>query len=317
MRWRAEMFAPVGIGVSDASEFLAEHLGHDVGPVEVVGEGAWSRCFGFRDDGRELVIRFGSYLDDFQKDRRAASFTAPALPIPTVTDIGTALGGYFAISTRGYGEPLESLSASEWVATLPALFAALDALRRVDVSATTGYGGWDASGHARGASWRDFLLSVEADNPNRRTYGWRQRLADSPVGDTPFSAGMARISELADACPNDRFIVHADLINRNVLIESGRISAVLDWGCSFYGDFLYDVAWLEFWSPWHPSIAATDIRTEARRHYASIGLDVEDLDARLRCYLIHIGLDHQAYCAFTGQLDDLVAVTERTLAYVE
>ena len=102
-----------------------------------------------------------------------------------------------------------------------------------------------------------------------------------------------------------------------MLVDSGRITAVFDWGCSFYGDFLYDLAWLEFWAPWHPSLAATDIRGEARRHYSAIGLDVPDFDARLRCCLIHIGLDHQAYCAHTGELDELQAVTERTLAYVE
>ena len=44
---------------------------------------------------------------------------------------------------------------------------------------------------------------------------------------------------------------------------------------------------------------------------------MDDLDARLRCYLIHIGLDHQAYTAFTGRRDDLVTITERTLSFVE
>jgi Predicted aminoglycoside phosphotransferase len=311
------VFAPDGIGTEAARDFLAEHLGRDVGNVELVGEGAWSRCFGYRDAGRELVIRFGNHVDDFEKDRRAGAFASAALPVPEVTEIGRAFGGYFAISARAYGEPLELLGASEWNATLPSLFAALDALRAIDVSDTTGFGGWNARGAARCTTWRDFLLSVEADTPARRTYGWRQRLADSPVGDSAFAVGMAKIAELADACPDERYVVHADLINRNVLVESSRITAVFDWGCSFYGDFLYDVAWLEFWAPWHPSIAATGVRGEVRRHYATIGLDVADLDARLRCYLIHIGLDHQAYCAFTGQLDELATITERTLAYVE
>jgi hygromycin-B 4-O-kinase len=310
------VFAP-GTNECDAREFLTAHLGRAVGAVELVGEGSWSRCFGFRDEGRERVIRFGNFFDDFEKDRRAAAFASPALPVPEVWELGEALGGYFAISTRAYGEPLETLGAREWEAVLPSLFALLDALRTIDVAHTSGYGGWDAQGIARCATWRDFLLSVEADTPERRTYGWRQRLAESPVGDTPFAAGMRRLFELADACPADRFIVHADLINRNVLVDSGRITAVFDWGCSFYGDFLYDLAWLEFWAPWHPSLAATDIRGEARRHYSAIGLDVPDFDARLRCCLIHIGLDHQAYCAHTGELDELQAVTERTLAYVE
>jgi len=310
------VFAP-GISSGDAREFLTAHLGRDVDDVDLVGEGAWSRCFGFVDDGLERVIRFGNFLDDFEKDRRAASFAAPALPVPEISEIGEALGGYFAISTRAYGEPLETLDQREWNAVLPHVFAALDVLREIDTSDTSGYGGWDWRGEAQCASWRDFLLSVEADTPERRTYGWRQRLAESPVGDDPFATGMRRLFELADAFPVERSVVHADLINRNVLVDAGRITAVFDWGCSFYGDFLYDVAWLEFWAPWHPALAATDIRAEARRHYTAIGLDVPDFDARLRCCLIHIGLDHQAYCAYTGQRDELQAVTERTLTYVE
>jgi hygromycin-B 4-O-kinase len=311
------VFASSEIGAREATDFLREHLGRDIDAVELVGEGAWSRCFGFRDGERDLVIRFGSYLDDFEKDRRAAAFTSATLPVPQVSEIGRALGGYFAISSRAYGDPLESLGAPAWNATLPSLFSALDAIRTVDISGTSGYGGWDAHGNARGASWREFLLSVEADDRSRRTYGWRRLLAESEVGDAPFRAGMVRMAEFADACPDARFVVHADLINRNVLVDSNRITAVFDWGCSFYGDFLYDVAWIEFWTPWHPAIAATDIRAEARSHYAAIGLDVADLDARLRCCLIHIGLDHQAYCAFTGRTEDLARVTERTLAYVE
>jgi hygromycin-B 4-O-kinase len=310
------MFKPPDVGVREASAFLAEHFGRDVGPVELVGEGAWSRCFGFRIDDRDLVIRFGNHRDDFEKDERAASFATPALPVPEVFEVGAALGGYFAVSSRAYGVPLETISAADWETTLPALFAALDAIRSIDVSPSTEFGGWDGRGRARLATWRDFLLSVEADT-DRRTYGWRQRLAESPVGDSAFAIGMARLFELADACPSERSVVHADLINRNVLVESGRINAVFDWGCSFYGDFLYDVAWIEFWAPWHAAFAASGFRDAARRHYASIGLDVVDFDDRLRCCLIHIGLDHQAYAAFTGRLADLELVTERTLHYVE
>ena len=108
------MFAPAGIGVREAQAFLAEHLGHPVDHVELVGEGAWSRCFGFTDGARNLVIRFGRYVDDFEKDARAASFSTPALPVPHVSEVGAAFDGFFAISTRAYGRPLESLDADEW-----------------------------------------------------------------------------------------------------------------------------------------------------------------------------------------------------------
>lgn len=296
----------------EARTFITEHLGRDVGPVEAVGEGAWSTCFGFTDGDRELVIRFGRHVDDFEKDRRASTFGSAKLPVPEVTETGEALGGYFAISTRAHGQPLESIAA--WNPVLPSLFAALDAMRAVEVPGT-GFGGWDGDGVARCATWRDFLLAVDVDTPERRTHGWRRKLVDSPVGDEPFRAGLGRLADLALTV--ERHIVHGDLINRNVLVHDARITAVFDWGCSFYGDLLYDIAWLEFWSPWHPALAAIDIRARALTHYASIGLDVTDFDERLRACLIHIGLDHQAYCAFTGDVGNLIRITEQTTSYLD
>ena len=41
-----------------------------------------------------------------------------------------------------------------------------------------------------------------------------------------------------------------------------------------------------------------DLAGEARRHYASVGLDMPDFDERLRCYLLHIGLGGIAYAAW-------------------
>jgi hygromycin-B 4-O-kinase len=297
---------------SDAARrFLEDHLGRDVGPVEWVGEGAWSRCFGFQDGARDLVIRFGRHVDDFENDRCAAGFRNARLPVPEVLEIGRAFGAWFAISTRGHGEPLEELPADAWREVLPSCLALLDAVREVDLSATTGWGGWDASGSAPFASWRDFLLAVDVDTPERRTHGWRARLAASPVGDAGFLAGHGRLSELTRELPVARHLVHADLINRNVLVAGGRVTAVFDWGCSFYGDFLYDVAWLEFWAPWHPGLAAVGIREAARRHYEAIGLDVPDFERRMLACAIHIGLDHLAYNAFTGDDRALAAVTDR------
>jgi hygromycin-B 4-O-kinase len=100
----------------------------------------------------------------------------------------------------------------------------------------------------------------------------------------------------------------------NVLVADDRISAIIDWGNAMYGDFLFDLAWFIFWQPWYPAWQAIDFVEEARRHYASIGLEVPDFEARLRCYQIYIGLDGQTYQAFTRRWSDLEATAQRTLA---
>ena len=114
---------------------------------------------------------------------------------------------------------------------LPALFAALDAARRADLSTSTGYGAWGADGTAPHASWRTALLDAANDPPTERTHGWRERLATSPTGAEPFEEALGQLHALVDYCPEDRHLIHSDLLNYNVLVADDRIAAVIDWGC--------------------------------------------------------------------------------------
>lgn len=307
------MASAPSIDADAARQVLQQHLRRCVGDVEFVGAGEWSRCFGFTVDGRGLVARFGPHVDDFEKDRRAGLLAGPALPVPEVLFVGDAPGGHVAISTRGYGEPLETLPRSGWEAVLPSLFATLDAARSIDLSSNSGSGPWGADGVGSHPTWRDCLLAVGDDPPEGRTPGWRRRLGDSFVGDRTFRAGLARLEELVEACPDERHLVHADLLHGNVLVRGGRIDAVFDWGCSLYGDHLYDLAGLHFWSAWYPYLAAVDVRGAAVDHFESIGLDVTDLEARLLACELHIGLGGLAYSAYSGH-DSLGWIDDRLAA---
>jgi len=199
-------------------------------------------------------------------------------------------------------------------ALLPSLLSALDAMRLADVSTSAGYGIWGADGNAPHATWRDALLDVTNDRPTERIHGWRKRLASSPTGAGPFEEGFRRFEALVDHVPEERHLIHSDLLHFNVLVAGERIAAVIDWGCSMYGDFLYDVAWLSFWAPWYRAWNNIDFVAEAARHYVSIGLEAPRFQERLRCYELHIGLSGQAYCAFSGHWEDLEWTARRTVA---
>jgi hygromycin-B 4-O-kinase len=117
-----------------------------------------------------------------------------------------------------------------------------------------------------------------------------------------------------DGVPEERYLIHSDLLHFNVLVSGDRIAAVLDWGDAKYGDFLYDLAWFSFWSAWYRAWDGIDFVREAKRHFESIGLVVPHLAERVRCYELHIGLSGQAYCAFAGHWDDLKWTAQRTAA---
>jgi hygromycin-B 4-O-kinase len=301
------------VNAADAEAFLVAHFGPDVSHVSPIGHGEWSRAFAFRRGGSQYIVRFSALDEDFRKDRIASRYSSRDLPIPAVIEIGQTCGGYFAISERASGGYLDDLEGGEMRRTLPALFAALDAAQSVDVSSSTGYGGWGADGNAPHHSWRVALLAIADDRPGERTYGWRERLSASPTGSGPFDQALARLDGLLLDTPQARHLIHSDLLNFNVLVADGRISAVIDWGCAMYGDFLYDLAWFEFWSPWYPAWRGIDFRAEAARHFAEIGLAVPQLDERLTGCQIHIGLAAQAYNAYKERWDALEETAHRTL----
>lgn len=299
-----------GVQIEQARAFLFDRFQIEPPQVTLLGEGAWSRCFGFWQGEEELAIRFGNHIDDFRKDQVAQRYATSNLPVPQVHEIGEAFGGYYAISSRVHGIPLEQVSPEAWYRLVPAVVTALETMRTTDLAGTTGFGGWGIDRNAPDTSWSARLLTVDTDVPTMRSHGWRAKLATSPEGDAAFTWGYELLKEVArDDIP--RSLLHCDLINRNVLVGEDRLSGVFDWGCSIYGDHLYELAWFEFWEPWLPQIDAGYLRAALEQHWQNIGYVPDNKEERLVACYLHIGLDHLAYNAHLGDWPTLLATAER------
>jgi len=310
-----------GLAIDDkqAQRFLREHFHPEADAVEVIGAGAWSRAFGFRAGDKELVARFGLYLDDFVKDRRAYTYHTPGLPVPQMRAVGPAFDGYYAISTRCYGHFLDHLDAEGWLAVIPSVVDALEAMRLADLTGTSGYGNWDENGHAPHAQWSSHLLRIADDGPDRRNHGWRALLAENaPEDDAIFDWGYALLERLVPVIDAHapRSLYHADLMNRNVLVAGNAITGVFDWGCSCHGDHLYDLAWFEFWAPWYPRLEIARLRLALEARWREVGYRPAHLTERLQACYLHIGLDHLGYNAWIGDWPTLSATARQMQALV-
>ena len=295
-----------------AVEFLRARFG-SAAHINVMRPGEWSAAYGVRTSEADLVARFSVYDEDFEKDAYAARYCSPTLPIPTIIEWGPALGGFYALAERMTGEHIDGLDETRMRRVLPSLFAALDAMRAIDLSAASGFGGWRADGRTTHGTWREKLLAIVTEPGTRGAPSSREMLQASPAAVGPFDEGLARFRELVDQCPEERHLIHDDLINFNVLVEGDHISAVLDWGSSNYGDFLYDLAKLVFYRTWYPAWRTIDFAAEARAHYDSIGLEVPHFTERLMCYCLRIGLADMAYSAFRRRWDEVDWKARRTL----
>ena len=276
-----------------ADAFLRRRFGARAGGTTLLANGFWSTAYAFELDGREMVVRFGRGRRNYERDRLAGTFSGPSLPVPAIVEIGGTPGGrHYAISPRHHGRFLEDVDPVESPWLGDALWRLFDAMRAVEPPAA----GRDRAGRAGtlASSWRAWLTAPwPACGP--RAERWRERLAGSEDLADVVAGARRAVAAIAGsgACPEVRHVFHGDLLNHNVLVdeEAQTVSAVLDWGAMGYGDFLFDVAWLEFYAPWYPTIAALDLPSSAARHFSSLGMDVPGLAARLHCYEIKVGLD--------------------------
>lgn len=301
-----------GITIDQATTFLRDDLGLDPRTIEVLRPGAWSAAFGFHAGDGEFVLRIANQADDFARDAYAHRFATPDLPIPKVTHRGACGEAFYAISERMPGGFLDDLDGNGLRKAVPSLVAMLSALRTADVSASTGFGTWDEAGNGIYASWPAFLVETLEDTPDYRGGSWRAKLEGSPSGAASFDRDSAVFRDLAAQMPDIRHVIHSDLINFNAFVHDHRISGVFDWGCAIYGDFVYELAWFEFWKPWYPQWTGISVADAARVHFAAAGADLAGFDERLLCYQIHIGLTHQIYNASIGGWKDLADTARLT-----
>jgi len=298
---------PIALDAAGARDLLRAR-GHDPHDFVPLTGGEWSTAFAFGENGRELVVRFHERRDDLEKDRFAQRWVTPALRTPRMLEIGDLPEGAYGISERVIGTPLDAQDEASMRRVLPSLLAALDAMRDADLAGTHAYGLWHGDGAANHLSWRDNLVREEPPGERRKQ---REFLARSRAGTAEFDAGLRRMRELLPFCPEERHLVHNDLLNFNVFVDAQGV-IMLDWGASIFGDFLYDVALLTFWWPAYARWPGVDIRAEIERHYEEIDLVVPSFAERLRCYELDIGISHIHYQAWRERWDDCAWTARRT-----
>jgi hygromycin-B 4-O-kinase len=298
--------------------FLEKWYGSPVTGVGLLGAGAWSRAYRFEGAGSAHVIRWSQFADNFERDAYAVRYANDDLPIPPITALGEAHGSYYAISPYVEGAFLEALAPDDLNATIPALVRLLRSLRRVDLSDTRGYGFWNGQGIAPYPSGRALALSDKNDSPGSLVTGWRAKLAASPMGNEVYDTLRTTLVELILRVPDVRGLVHSDLLNHNVLATPGRITALLDWGSSFYGDPLYDIAWFVFYEPWYPHFGAISLAEQLLDDYrADPAADQRQIDDRLLSCLLDIGLNSIAYLAFIEDWPGSEEIARYTLSLLE
>lgn len=294
----------------NAQNFLHTRFNFEVTNLTPISQGEWSQAYFFKAGENFKVIRFSQLDEDFKKDQFAFNFASDRLPIPKVEEIGQAFGGYYAITPKIEGKMIDDLDSAEMTQALPSLFDLFDSLRVADISRTSGYGGWDTQGVGRENSWRRFLENIAHDDSTSR-FDWRPKLESRPDTLSLFNSVYQEMLKLTEFCPDERHLIHNDLLHFNLLVNNNKVVGVIDWGCSLYGDFLYDLALFDFWQFYFPQMKGIDFKGDAKKYFGEKGVTLTDFEKRLKCYQCHLALDSMKYNVFKDNDKNLQLTTSR------
>lgn len=279
---------------------LQKRFGH-IFEFHQLTEGLSSQAFGFRQDKGVFVIRINRRIEGFQRDAYVSrEFRRSTLPIPEVIDIQHLDDSHvYCISRRAPGVRLQDLNETAMQGITNLVVELMKDIATSNLEGTTGFGPFNAYGEGSYRSWNHFLVSVA----DPRKYDWN-RVKESVNMDVVRKA-IERIQSLAGFCPEERKLIHGDFGSYNVLSDGRRITAVIDWDLSMFGDSLYEYANLSFWNEdkMKPVIAVLARQCEEPGY-----------QERLQCYQLRIALQELYQSAIGLNPVDVDWLTTRSMS---
>ncbi len=275
---------------------LQHQFKEPISDLQTIEGGQVARTFAFRAGAQEYILRFNdaSHMPiSFAKEAMLSQRILPSqIPFPPVLQVGKWRGFHFAISQRLPGKTLMELPIQEVEQLLPQVIAILDAIHHIDVSQSKNYGTFDELGIGLYPDWRSSLVQVREEEEDWNYYGkWHALFERTFLERKLFDDLFERMVALLDYCPAERYFLHGSYSLNNILAHEGKITGVVDWLSAQYGDFVYDIAGLDFWIP------ELNMRERCLQYYQERQISIPFYEERVLCYEYHSMLDAMRFFA--------------------
>jgi hygromycin-B 4-O-kinase len=273
---------------------IGRHFAVPVEHLELLEGGQVARTWAFSVDANSYILRINRQLGaNVGKEMSLAQLlSGTGIPVPEVLFHGRAGSLHYSITRRMPGTPASDLAGEAADGLAPSLLDMLAAIHSVDTSGTAGFGPAGNDSNGLFPSWAAWLVSVRDEEPEWDFFGAWHELFDTTFLERPvFDAASSRMEDLLPSCPEDRTLIHGNFGFGNVLVQDGRLTAMLDWQEAGYGDALYDIAWLDFWDP------EAKWPDRAMAHSRGYWMNAADRSDRIECYQLRIGLNAMRFFA--------------------
>lgn len=304
--------------VQDARVFalLNEHFLLPVTDLVPVEGGSIARTFAFHTGSQDYIIRFNldkMLTSNFPKEAYLwQKLASTQIPMPPVLWVGRLDDLHFEISRRMPGKTLLQHRPEELKQLFPQIMETLNNIHHVDVSDTQGYGVFDDQGKGMDSGWHKFLKKVAQEEVEQDYFGkWHHMFEDTFLERDRFEHIYQHMLHLLNFCPEERYLVHGSISLNNMLASNGKLTAVLDWIDARYGDFVYDIAILDYWSP------GLRVRERFLEYYQKRQFTVPRYEERILCYQCYTTLGAMRFFAKSDQEESYQWACETILQKIQ
>jgi hygromycin-B 4-O-kinase len=277
-------------------QMIRQWNGQAVDEILAVDEGQISQAFKFRQGQAWFIIRlsYGSWA--YWRDRYAFETLAgpTGLPIPRVYGIGQHQGITFAISEGLPGTTLARLPAETVHALMGSILNQLQGLQKAHPPDPGRFGTFGPDRAPVALDWRTGLELFFSQPMSGYWQGWHSLFNHDWFQAKTFWPMHKRMLELAAYAPPTAYVVHGDFHCGNMLGEGQAITGLIDWAQMLFGDWVYDVATFQLWSP------QFDLARMVLERGRDRGFDLSHFQERFWCSCYAVGLDALRFDAKIG-----------------
>lgn len=237
------------VTIEEAMQFLVGFYHKQVSNVEELSGGKHSWAFSYACSDKNYVVRFNTDDRGFLKDQYVWQlFCNKDVPIPQVYSVGIMKNNiYYCISEKILGETIKQQYSVGDYSSLPVQFETIEKIKDIGIPAKHfGFGEWEPSGAGLEPSFNEYVKSIYS---TKKLVDWDE-LGRLPYFDRGFVDYLIeKMNYYIQYSPNVRELLHGDFGNDNLFINSNKISGVIDWERSLYGDHFLDVGRVVLFCP--------------------------------------------------------------------
>jgi len=286
------------IALSEVEDVIRNHFGPGATEITPMAGGNLSSVFSFVREGKGYCVKFSDLAGAYETERYVSDLlSGQGIPFPKCFALGKFARLTYAILERIDGRNLADCTAEEQNRQLPELIGILSRLAAVDVGGTTGYGWIGPEGNGAYASWKDFVVAVNAEDQTGTFWeNWHDLYRTSCLERDVFEEIYNRLLAYVSYNEPYRGFIHGDFHQWNILSDGDRITGIIDGNC-MYGDPLVDLAILDRHLPFSGVVQAF------QDYLAQAGIAIPNFKERLMGAYYFKGLDGLRFYAKMGWSD--------------